>query len=409
MSKYQPKRTLTGDNIVQVRLRNRSTILELILRHPGICRRDISHATGLAPGAVSDITRELINEGVVQETKNASRRQSKAGRHPIGLSIAKDAAWIIGVLVDAYSVEIGLSDLVGNLVYTAKTEIEASPVDLVQSVVINLIADAVNYANSAEAKVIGVGVSIPGMAVPETGLVRYSSILGWQDVMFAARLEKHTQLPVVVDNDVRGMTLARYWFSGQQNNEFLMVYFGEGIACCSVQHGHIWAGHSGAAGQIGHSIIDPNGPLCSCGQYGCFEKIISMDSLLDSMKEEISQGATCAVPLHDVTSKALTTGEICELLEGGDEAARNAFRKMSKYFGVGLSNLLKIYDPSVLILSGEIFCHSSFATDVVKRDMYSYFLHQQSSPDIVIDNSPTRRLVGSAAVALDKFVYRPLA
>lgn len=405
MLKYQT-RTSIGVNIVQVRSRNRSTILEMILRNPGICRRDISQATGLAAAAVSDITRELINDGIVHEILNA-RRPLKPGRNPIGLSIAADAAWMMGVLVDSDRVEVALSDLVGNLVFSKKIELEASAVEMVQNAVIDLINDATDFANNARTTIRGIGVSIPGMTVPETGLVSYSSILGWQDVMLAKRLKKYTDLPLVVDNDVRGMTLARYWFNGRQDEEFLMVYFGDGIACCSLQHGHIWAGHSGAAGQIGHSIIDPNGPLCSCGQFGCFERIISTGGLLELMADEVSKGAPCSASYQDITNGKLTIREICMLIEVGDEAARNAFRKMSRYIGLGLSNLLKIYDPSVLVLAGDMFSFGSFATNVVKRDMHSYFLHQQSSPDIVVDNNSSLRLVGSATLALDKFVYRP--
>ena len=406
MLKNALDKNFSGDNIILVRARNRATVFEIILRNPGICRRDIVARTGLAAGAVTDITRELINEGFVNETDSAPR-ESRVGRQPIGLAVEENAVWAVGALIDRKTVTVGLCNLLGQLVFSKEAHGDFSSVENAQQTLTNLVKEALDYASSANTTVIGMGVSIPGMVMRDSGAVRYSAILDWQDVMLAKRLEAEIPLSVVIDNDVRGMALAQHWFREQPHADFLMVYLGQGIACCPVQNGRIWAGSSGAAGQIGHTIIDPNGPECVCGNKGCFETVISVDRLMEMMVEEMEQGAVCSASKEQLRKKDISTEIIRALLEEGDDAARTALPRMSKYFGIGLSNLIKTYDPQALILAGDLFSRSKFAADLVKREMYSYFLHQQISPDILIDNDPYTRLIGSAAIALDYFVYRP--
>lgn len=383
-------------------------ILELILRSPGICRRDIVHKTGLTASAVSDITRELINEGLVkEETASPGSENRKVGRSPVGLHIAENAAWVMGALLYSDRVVVGLSNLVGRLVFSRETKADCSSVEVAQAALIRLAKEANGFAENAKTTVIGMGVSIPGMVVPETGSVRYSAILNWQDVKLVERLKRDIPYPIVIDNDVRGMALARYWFQTQRHEQFLMVYVGQGIACCSVRNGSIWVGNSGAAGQIGHSILDPSGPECACGQRGCFEAMVSTRRLIEMMAEEIRKGAVSSLSLDDINRKQIDMSLVCSLIEEGDEAARGAIRRLGRYLGIGLSNLIKIYDPQALILVGDVFRASRFSADLIKQEMYSHFLSQQVSPEIVIEENPSLPLLGSATMALERFVFRP--
>ncbi|NMB25194.1 MAG: ROK family transcriptional regulator [Firmicutes bacterium] len=395
---------LRGDNITQVRRRNRAMILELVLREPGTCRRDIVHKTGLTAAAVSDITRELINEGLVTEEAMEDR---KVGRNPVGLAIVKDAALAIGGLVHRDHVVVGLSNLAGQIVFSRQMSADCASVEAAQSALVDLAKVAATYADDVGRPIVGMGVSIPGMVVPETGSVRYSSILDWQDVKLAERLQRNIFYPIVIDNDVRGMALARYWFQDQSHEQFVMVYVGRGIACCSLRNGSIWAGNSGAAGQIGHSILDPNGPKCACGQHGCFEAMVSDKRLVDMTAEAVQNGAISSIGLDELLAGRVDMDRIYAAIEDGDEAARAAYRTLSRYLGIGLSNLIKIYDPQAVIVAGDIFRASKFATDLMKKEMRSHFLSEQASPDILVDENPALPLLGSATLALDRLVFRP--
>ena len=384
-------------------------ILELVLRKPGTCRRDIVHKTGLTAAAVSDITRELINEGLVTEEASSSLEDKKVGRSPVGLSIRENAVWAMGALVQREQVTVGLSNLTGQLVFSRGMAADCSSIESAQDAVVRLAGEATAFAGAVNRPIIGMGVSIPGMVVPETGSVRYSSILDWQDVKLVERLQRDISHPLIIDNDVRGMALARYWFQAQSHEQFLMVYVGKGIACCSVRQGSIWAGNSGAAGQIGHSILDPNGPKCACGQHGCFEAMVSTSRLREMIAEEVQGGAISSIDIDDLHAGRISMAKIYALIEDGDEAARGAYRRFSRYLGIGLSNLIKTYDPQALILAGDVFRASKFATDLMKQEMHSHFLSEQISPDILVDGNPALPLLGSATIALDRFVFRPEA
>ncbi|NLJ86405.1 MAG: ROK family transcriptional regulator [Firmicutes bacterium] len=407
MAKNGARLTLRGDNITQVRRRNRSMILELILREPGICRRDIVHETGLTAAAVSDITRELINEGLVAEAASSSLEDKRVGRSPVGLAIRENAVWAMGALVQREQVAVGISNLAGHLVFSREMQADCSSVLTAQNLLIQLADEAIAFAESADRPVVGMGVSIPGIVVPANGAIRHSSVLNWQDVKLVERLQSQIPYPLMMDNDIRGMALAWYWFQEQAHGQFLMVHVGNGIACCSVREGRIWAGNSGAAGQIGHSILDPNGPKCDCGQRGCFEAMVSINRLLEMIAEEIQNGAISSLDLHGVHAGRVKMARLYELIEKGDEAARGAYRRLSRYLGIGLSNLIKIYDPQALIISGDIFRRSKFAADLTKQDVRSHFSTEQIFPEIIVDGSPNLPLLGSATIALDRFVFRP--
>lgn len=382
-------------------------ILELVLRESGICRRDIVHKTGLTAAAVSDITRELINEGLVAEEAAQTIEDKKVGRSPVGLGIVDNAVLAIGGLVRRDYVVLGLSNLAGQIVFTRQVNVDCTSVEAAQTALVDLAKTATAFAEDAGIPIAGMGVSIPGMVVPETGSVRYSSILDWQDVNLAERLHRNISYPIIIDNDVRGMASARYWFQNQYHEQFVMVYVGGGIACCSLRNGSIWAGNSGAAGQIGHSILDPNGPKCACGQHGCFEAMVSDKRLVDMIAEAIENGAISSIGLDELLAGRVDMDRIYAAIEDGDEAARAAYRILSRYLGIGLSNLIKIYDPQALVIAGDIFRASKFATDLMKQEMRSHFLSEQASPDILVDENPELPLLGSATVALEKFVFRP--
>lgn len=407
---HKRRQTLAGNNITHVRSRNRSVVLETIFRMPGICRRDIGFVTGLAAGAVSDITKELIDEKLIVEDSRRANRREKAGRAPVGLHVNNESIWAIGSLIDRQSITVGLSDLGGNIAHKRQMVLKSTDLGQVQEMLIDSIDELMLVAQQERKTLAGIGISIPGMVVPDSGIVSYSAILGWQDVMLGSRLQKSLPLPIVVDNDVRGLALAQYWFHDGPNDEFLLVYFGDGIASCDVEQGQIRSGNSGAAGQIGHSIVEPNGPKCACGNQGCLEAVASQRRMQVLMEEEILKGALSRADLESIRSESLSISTICTLLEQGDEAARSAFRRISPYFGIGLSNLIKIYDPPAIVLVGELFTESRFATEIVKREIFSYFLQEQKSPEIIIWNKgdiSDFRLVGSGMLALDRLVLRP--
>lgn len=397
-----------GDNIVQVRRRNRAAVLEHILRKPGISRSVIVQRTGLTASAVSDIVRELLNEGLITEAASPPGKTGrKVGRNPVRLHIKKDASWVLGVLLYRDRIAAALTNLTGQIVFSSELAVDCTKVETAQAAILQLTDEASAFADNAEKEIVSMGISIPGMVMAETGSVRYSAILHWQDIKLVDRLRPDIPYPIVMNNDVRGMALARYWFTPQPHDQFLMVYLGQGIACCSVQGGTIWTGGSGAAGQIGHSILDPGGPQCPCGQRGCFEAMVSSDRFMEMVGEQVHRGAVTSLPLVDIEEKRMNVQRVCELIEQRDEAITGAMRELARFLGMGLSNLIKIYDPQALVLSGGLFRGSPTFVELVKAHMHAYFLSQQASPQIVIDDNTHLPLQGAAAMALDRFVFRP--
>jgi N-acetylglucosamine repressor len=191
-----------------------------------------------------------------------------------------------------------------------------------------------------------VGLGLAGVVDSQRGLLRHSPFFGWRDLPLRDLLQSRLRAPVYVDNDVNTLTLSEKWFGAGQNIEnFITLTIGRGLGMGMVINGQLYRGKSGGAGEFGHTVIDPDGPLCNCGRRGCLEAYVSDAGLLRAGEE----AAACG----DLPTAPTTLDELVALAQAGNAAARAVFNRAGDLLGRAVANLINTLDPEVILISGE--------------------------------------------------------
>ena len=216
---------------------------------------------------------------------------------------------------------------------------------------------ALDQASIAASDLGAIGLGAPGILSPETGIIFASPNLpGWRDVPLRDIIEKKLGKKTFVMNDANAAALGELYFgAGRGARNFICITIGTGIGGGIVIDGKIYTGAFGAAGEVGHMTIDNNGPLCKCGNTGCWETLASGTALLREAKHQIEEGASTSIldcaggDMGKVTPKIIHTAA-----KQGDNLARELITQTGYYLGVGLANLINIFNPELIVIGGGL-------------------------------------------------------
>ncbi len=199
-------------------------------------------------------------------------------------------------------------------------------------------------------QIIAYGIGVPGLVDPVNGLVRMAVNLNLVRFPLGEVLLKYLGAPVRLENDVRLAALGAYHLSSR--NESTLAYFnvGTGIAAGLVIDGQLYRGVNGMAGEIGHVIIQPDGPLCRCGMNGCLETLVAGPSIARLAKEAIASGETTLLTKY----RPLTSKEVYEAADLKDPFAERLVNQVGEYIGRALHMLVMAYDVQCVILGGGV-------------------------------------------------------
>lgn len=232
------------------------------------------------------------------------------------------------------------------------TAATAGPEEVIAQMV-SLVEQVIGDVNHAE--ILGIGVGSPGPLDPFEGMVLHAPTLqGWVNVPLRAILQERTGLPVVLNNDANAAALGEWYFgSGQGCQDFIYVTVSTGIGGGIIANGQLLLGRKGMAGEIGHMQIQPDGPVCSCGQIGCWESLASGTALARFAVQELQKGSPSL--LHDSATKGpVTAADVFSAAAQGDALAQDLLRREGELLGRGLVNLLHLFSPERITLGGGV-------------------------------------------------------
>jgi predicted NBD/HSP70 family sugar kinase len=321
-----------------IRTLNRSAVLNTIKAQPSISRTDIARSTGLSAATITAITGDLIGSGLVLEKDEGD---SRGGRRPILLAINPDGRYVIGIKLSENHITGVLTNLISDVVASTKLDFRTRSLDQVLMLLEKVIRQLLEEAAIDPAKLLGVGLGLAGIVDSARGVLRDSPIFGWNNAPIAERLKRSLKVDVFIDNDVNTLTINEQWFGQGQNLEnFITVTVGRGVGLGIVLNGQIYLGVKGSSGEFGHTVIDPEGPLCECGKHGCLETFVSDPALLSRAQESIDPNLTSIAAL-------------ISLADAGDKKAQALFADAGVILGQGVANLINVLNPEMVILSGE--------------------------------------------------------
>lgn len=226
-----------------------------------------------------------------------------------------------------------------------------------------------------------VGVSFGGPVDALAGMVRLSHhVPGWEDFPLRDRLQAHFGAPVSIDNDANVAALGEYRFgAGQGCNSLLYITVSTGVGGGWVLDGHTWRGADGMAGEIGHTVVDPAGPLCLCGKRGCVERLASGPYLAQDVRTTLLAQPARGSILRELTHgdlDAITGQRVAEAAAQGDELATEALEHAAWALGAGIGNAANLINPERVVLGGGITKSGDGWWNVVRRTARAVALPQ---------------------------------
>ena len=357
---------------------NRSTILEYIFRHAPVARSTIARNTQITPATVTSISGDFIREGIIHEIgSDENPEETSPGRKKILLDLVPDRVYSMGVEFTKRHVRFLICDLRGNSVFQTSGLLEREVKENITEFLINKITEILHSLPEITKSLIGIGVAVPGHIDIQQNkvIINSSTFPGFS----GKELKKHLPFPVVLENNVRCMAFGRYLFDQTSPETFAFFHSGLGMFCAMMKDSHLFQGSNYYAGEIGHTIVNPEGKKCECGKRGCLQTYCSETWLL----------------------------KYCRLLY--DSNASTVLTAL-KYLGITISNLAIIMNPD------KIYLHCSlFSNEEISEELMDYIKQQ-----LLFVDDPTDRTVqllpfnpfegpqGAAAYAIKQFYIQTI-
>lgn len=343
------RQTRTG--LFSMKESSRSLILDIVHRHGPLSRAQLARQTQLDPSTVTRIITEMMDRGFVREVGHGL---SDGGRKPILIDLVPDVVFIIGIDVEATSVAGILADLKGHIVSRVEHVIRSVAKEDILGLVKKSIDALLIEAEKAHVHVAGVGLAMHGLV--SNGVALFPPAFGWRELPIAQLLEDTYGLPVRVENNARAMALGERRFgAGINESNFICLKIGRGIGSGIIIGGQIFRGLDQSAGEIGHTTVSVDGPLCDCGNYGCLESIASTRALVRQARRLLKEGVQSRIlGLVEGEIDQVSASHVYQAAREGDALALRLLDEMGRYLGIAIANLVNILNPNMVLLGGDI-------------------------------------------------------
>jgi predicted NBD/HSP70 family sugar kinase len=387
------------------REQGRRLLLREIERHGRIPRIDLSEVTGISRATVTTITADLLRDGLISEVPREVDADTRRGRPRVDLKINGAAHMVAGIKVSDTSISLMLLDFEG----TQLAELEVPmPKGAKPSAELALLIKAattslVALTGKTMADLSGIGVGLAGVVDAQNGTVYWSPSLQDSNINFRDVLSDAIGVPAYLDNDANLVAMAEKSFGlGREHSDFIVVTIESGVGMGIVLNNQIYRGTRGCGAEFGHTKVQLEGAMCRCGQRGCLEAYVADYALV---REAESVGL-----IPPDTPRDLRIETLLAAAKDGTPMAEKIVQRAGRMFALGLANLVNIFDPELIILSGEQmqFDHL-FAQEVIEAMRTSIVQIDKPPPDVVIHKWGNLMWArGAAAYALD-FVHEMAA
>ena len=327
--------------VLDLRRENRAVVLWSLHLGQSGSRQELSAATGLSAGSVTNVIRELIDEGIVIETGLA---ESDGGRPRAMLGMNPGYGYVIGVDIGETRTRVGLFDLT----MTERAKVEY-PLDRSAEhdvgVVVRQIVSGLNTVIGASGvdqnAILGVGVGVPGIIEQGAEVLVHSQTYGWDAVPLERLLRAHTELPLRFDNGAKTMGQAELWFgAGKGARSAVVILIGSGVGASLISGGATYQGATSSAAEFGHVTIVVGGRKCRCGSTGCLEAYAGAEAILERYGRPMA-----------VDDQELALAELIGAA-GTSPVAAAILNETAQYLGAGIGTLINLFNPERVILGG---------------------------------------------------------
>ena len=290
--------------------------------------------------------------------------------------------YYIGIDLGGTNIVAGVVDENYNIITKASTKTNLPrPEKEIAADMAKVSIQAVKDAGLDMSQIEWVGIGTPGIANSEKGIIEYSCNLGFDNTPMVEYIKEYIDKPVFIENDANAAAYGEYVAGAAKGaKNAVCITLGTGVGGGIVVDGKIYSGSNFAGAEIGHMVIEVDGPQCTCGRKGCFEVFSSATGLIRISKEAMAQDADSA--MHKITAERngkVTARTSFDAMRMGDKTAKEVVDKFIKYLAAGITNTINIFQPDILCIGGGV-CNEGDALLLPVKELVKEEVYTRNSP-----------------------------
>jgi glucokinase-like ROK family protein len=394
-----------------IRKLNTAILLDALRRFAPLSRAELAARTGLNRSTVSIIVNNLIEEGFIQETDLQS---AKVGRPGMLLELDPKGGFAVGIELGVDFISVILTDFVARVqwreqVCSDPNEDQISILDRAAA----LTQHALDYGQSQGLRPLGIGMGVPGLVDLRQGKLVFAPNLHWNNVPLRLIWSQRFNLPIFVENEANAAALGEYYFGIARGvDNFIYLSAGIGLGGGIVIDGKLFRGSNGYASEVGHMTVDPNGELCGCGKRGCWETQVGPRAVLRRVRKTLETGVPsilCDIVQDDL--ERITFESVVQAARQEDPVALRALQDVGERLGIGVANLVNIFNPELIVLGGALNLASTILLPIVESNMCENALPPACEGVRVAASAHgiDACLMGAIALVLEEILREPIS
>jgi glucokinase-like ROK family protein len=394
-----------------IRKLNTAVLLDALRRFAPLSRAELAARTGLNRSTVSIIVTSLIEEGLIQETDLQS---SKVGRPGMLLELNPKGGFAIGIELGVDFISIILTDFIARVQWREQVCSDPNEDQItILDCAATLTQHALDYGLSQGLRPLGIGMGVPGLVDLRQGKLIFAPNLHWNNVPLRLIWSQRFNLPIFVENEANAAALGEYYFGAAQGvDSFIYLSAGIGLGAGIVLDGKLFRGSNGYASEVGHMTVDPNGELCACGKRGCWETQVGPRAVLRRVRKTLESGVPSALcDLVEGDLERISFESVVQAAGQGDSVALRALHEVGERLGIGVANLVNVFNPELIVLGGALNLASTILLPIVERLIRENALTPACENVRVAASAHgiDACLMGAVALVLDDILREPIS
>jgi len=376
---------------------NTRLVLQTIYESGEISRADLARITHLTRTTVSEVVNDLMDQGLVNEVGQGPAR---VGRTPTLLSVVDQSRHMVAINVTVTELQGAVVNLRGGIEHQASISLAEQDGGTVLAQLYPFIDRLVGAASG---RLLGIGISTPGLIDPINGIVRQAVAFGWQNLPLRSLVQTRYHLPVYVANDSHTVALAEYMFGRNRHaTNLVAIKVGYGIGAGIVLHGQLFTGDLYGAGELGHMVVEENGLPCKCGNTGCLETVANIPAIVHRVQLLVESNPNSLLHTIAADPAAITFDMILQAFLAGDQTVRQMVLVIGRYLGIGVANLITTLGIRHVVITGRVAPFGQVLRDAIHQEVSRRVLPtlSQGLEIEVVAQGPHTILLGTAALLL---------
>lgn len=400
-----------GSNHQLLKQNNYNLIKKYIYRNSPISRVEIAHQLGLTTPTITGMVNPMIGSGLLRETAAPAEESKGAGRPRVMLEFVPESHYICGIDTGPYRTNYILTDLLGNTIAVRHTDQPLDDYSITLERFAREIPEFIAEAGISKEKVLGVGICLPGMIDGSADKIYDIFHEDWTGHSISTELGERIGLKVEVENNVRARAISAELFDRIVKAEpFAYFFVSYGVACQMIIDGKVLYGQSAAAGEIGHTVVQRNGPVCpTCGNRGCLEALTGERAILQQCRDIMATQSPTLLKELCPDPRALTMDQVLQAQEMGDKETGQVIDDAIEYLGIALANTINLISPRAVVLEGRILSTPKNQERMLQTvEQYMFHVHAGMTKFTFLPYDPDRGARAAAAVVVKEFLNSAL-